>query len=111
MNKLYNSAKIVLNAARIEKSSGLNLRFFEVLGSGSLLLSDQAPEIDIHFRPNVDLIIFGSLSELRDRIDYLLQNDAKRREVALNGRARVIQSFTYENLASKLAYQFESMAL
>jgi glycosyltransferase involved in cell wall biosynthesis len=111
LNKLYNSAKIVLNAARIEKSSGLNLRFFEVLGSGSLLLSDQAPEIDIHFRPNIDLIIFGSLSELRDSIDYFLQNDAKRREVALNGRARVIQSFTYEHLASKLAYQFESMAL
>jgi spore maturation protein CgeB len=105
LNELYNKAKIVLNASRVHGSSGLNMRFFEVLGSGSLLLTDQAPELKLHFKPNTHLIVFETLLELNQKILYFLQNDAKRVEVSLSGHTWVRIELTYMNLVEKLEHE------
>jgi spore maturation protein CgeB len=102
LNELYNSAKIVLNASRVRNSSGLNMRFFEVLGSGSLLLTDQAPELERHFTPDVELIVFRDLIELKDKIRHLLENGSARRAVASQGYSKVQGNHTYATLVGKL---------
>jgi glycosyltransferase involved in cell wall biosynthesis len=102
LNELYNSTKIVLNASRVQNSSGLNMRFFEVLGSGSLLLTDQAPELERHFTPDVELIVFRDLFELKDKLRRLLENSSARRAVASQGYKKAQGNHTYATLVGKL---------
>ena len=109
LNKLYNSAKIVLNASRVQNSSGLNMRFFEVLGSGSLLLTDQAPELEQHFTPDVELIVFRDLVELKDKIRHLLENSSARGVVASQGYKKAHGNHTYATLVGKLVLDLSSL--
>lgn len=102
LNDLYNSAKLVLNASRVQNSSGLNMRFFEALGSGSLLLTDQAPELERHFTPDVELIVFADLFELKHKIRYFLENSPERRAVASKGYIKAQGNHTYATLVEKL---------
>jgi spore maturation protein CgeB len=102
LNELYNSTKVVLNASRVKNSSGLNMRFFEVLGSGSLLLTDQAPELEQHFTPDVELIVFRDLFELKDKLRRLLENSSGRRAVASQGYKKAQENHTYATLVGKL---------
>lgn len=106
LNDLYNSAKIVLNASRVPMSSGLNLRFFEVLGAGTLLLTDQVPELSLHFESDADLVVFGSLPELREKLELYLGNNEKSTEFALKGHARVLKHHTYAKLTDNLESKF-----
>ena len=106
LNDFYNSAKIVLNASRVKMSSGLNLRFFEVLGAGALLLTDQVPELPLHFGSDTDLVVFGSLPELREKLEHFLGNNQKSTELALKGHARVLKHHTYAKLTNTLEIKF-----
>jgi glycosyltransferase involved in cell wall biosynthesis len=105
VNDLYNQANIVLNASRAQMSSGLNLRFFEVLATGTLLLSDIAPEIDSHFRPGRDLVVFNSLEDLGVKVTHLLANKELRGQIAESGYRIVHTSHGYSSLASRLIDQ------
>jgi spore maturation protein CgeB len=105
VNDLYNQANIVLNASRAQMSSGLNLRFFEVLATGTLLLSDIAPEIGLHFQAGRDLIVFESLDDLGVKVTQLLANEELRRQIAGSGYRIVYTNHRYSSLASRLIDQ------
>ena len=102
VNDLYSQAKIVLNASRAHMSSGLNLRFFEVLGAGALLLSDTAPEIGFHFQPGRDLMVFDSLDDLGVKVTHLLANKELRERISASGYQAVYPTYTYFSLATKI---------
>ncbi len=105
VNDLYSQANIVLNASRAPMSSGLNLRFFEVLATETLLLSDLAPEIDSHFQPGRDLVVFNSLDDLGVKVTHLLANPELREQIAKSGYRIVHTGHTYSSLASRLIDQ------
>ncbi len=105
VNELYSQAKIVLNASRAHMSSGLNLRFFEVLSAGALLLSDTAPEIGFHFQPGRDLMVFDSLDDLGLKVTHLLANKELRGQIAGSGYRIVYADHSYSSLASRLIDQ------
>jgi spore maturation protein CgeB len=105
VNELYSRAKIVLNASRAHRSSGLNLRFFEVLATSTLLLSDTAPEIGFHFQPGRDLMVFDSLDDLGVKVTHLLANKELRGQIAGSGYRIICTDHSYSSLASRLIDQ------
>jgi spore maturation protein CgeB len=105
VNELYSQAKIVLNASRTHMSSGLNLRFFEVLATSTLLLSDTAPEIGFHFQPGRDLMVFDSLDDLGVKVTHLLADKELRGQIAGSGYRIVYTDHSYSSLASRLIDQ------
>lgn len=108
VNDLYSRAKIVLNASRAPGSSGLNLRFFEVLGARAFLLTDRAPEIELHFQPGRDLAVFNSLDDLVLKVNYFLANEDLRQKIAASGHQIVNPTHTCAALASRLIGAFPS---
>lgn len=48
-----------------------NMRTFEVPGYGGLLISDRTPEQQGFFEEDKEAIYFGSIEELRDKLQYL----------------------------------------
>ena len=57
MNLLFNQAKIVFN---ISRDCELNMRVFEALGSGSLLLTDRVSGLTDLFEPGYHFGIYDS---------------------------------------------------
>jgi len=109
LNRLFNSAKIVLNASRNYGCSGLNMRFFEAPASGSCFLTDWAPELERHFIPEQHISVYSDLDDLGLKIVQLLQNSDLRNDIGTSGFNHVAKSYTYEKLANQLLIQYKGL--
>ena len=109
LNDLLNRSKVVLNASRIKASHGLNMRFFEVLATASVLLSDEVTELDRHFVPDVDLVVYKDAAQLPQKLHMLLQSPELRQRISAAGYQKVMDHHTYDAMAAQLMAQFESL--
>ncbi|MGD1809779.1 glycosyltransferase [Dapis sp. BLCC M126] len=83
--EIYAESLINLN---ISMNGDLNLRVFEVLSSGGFLLTDKlSPQsgLELLFEDNKHLALFRNKSELRQKINFFLENPQIAREIASNG--------------------------
>lgn len=99
VNTIYNKSKIVIN---ISQSNELNWRVFEVLGSGSFLLSNATEEISEVFKPSYHLDTFENENELVYKIFFYLQNENIRNQIAVNGNEEALRKHTLENRAVRI---------
>lgn len=95
MSEVFISSKIVFNEA---VNHDLNMRFFEVLSSGSLLLSDQARNSGQHilFRDGEDYACYDE-NHLVSTAGFYLENDLLRELIAARGRALAHNAHTYHH--------------
>lgn len=111
INELFNRSRIVLSASRIRYSSGLNMRFFEVLASRACFLTDAPPELELHFTRDKHLVTFDSLDELVLKLRQLLADEKLRNDIAQAGYEQVATHHTYAQLANTLLSQYAILAL
>ncbi|MFA5825600.1 MAG: glycosyltransferase [Gallionellaceae bacterium] len=109
LNRLFNSSKIVLNASRIPGSFGLNMRFFEVLAAGGVLLTDSAPELEWHFLPNTHLVLYQDCSELSLRLGELLSEPKQQEKIGHAGQCLVLEKHNYDSMAAHFLNQFQEI--
>jgi len=103
LSGLYRSAKIGLNISRDDHLQDANLRCFEVMAGGALLLTPKPSELsDLGLEEGKHFVGFESEEELLDTISYYLQHDAKRKEIARRGREVTLNQFTYDHWAERL---------
>lgn len=110
LNSLFNSSKVVLNASRIRGSTGLNMRFFEVLATSACLLTDAPPELEQHFIKDKHLIIFNNLEELVSNLKILLNDSPLRKHIGQAGYQQVIAHHTYRHMAEKIILQYNALS-
>lgn len=94
MARIYAQAKIVVNAC---VGRDINMRVYEALASGALLITDEADGLEELFKDNEHLIVYRRDEDLLDRVDYFLKNDAERERIASAGRALVLGEHTYRH--------------
>lgn len=109
LNRLFNSSRIVLNASRTPGSHGLNMRFFEVLAAGSLLLTDTVPELEKHFVPDTHLVVYRNTGELKQRLAELLDVPEKQDLIRHAGQRLVIEQHQYRSMAQHFLDQFNEI--
>jgi spore maturation protein CgeB len=109
LNHLFNQSRIVLNASRIPNSYGLNMRFFEVLSAGSVLLTDRVPELEIHFLPDTHLVTYQSTAELKQRLRELLAHSQQQDCVRHAGQSLVHKNHHYDLMAQHFVAQFDEI--
>jgi hypothetical protein len=64
----------------------LSMKYTEILSCGTLLLADRPDDLeDIGLKDGEHLIIYNSLNDLKDKIDYFLKYEKEREEIAKNG--------------------------
>jgi len=76
-------------------SDDLNYRTFETLGCQTFLLTNHTPGLDELFEVGKHLITYDSTDDLIQKINYYLNNDIERNEIAKNGYEHVINNHTY----------------
>lgn len=93
---LLSSPRAVVNAFRSKKrGEQIKGRHFEVPACGALQLSFAVKGLEQMFVPDQEIVLYHSVSELKDKVRYYLQKDAERERIALAGYNRVLSDHTY----------------
>lgn len=101
MARTFSASRIVFNEA---VGDDLNMRVFEALASGALLLTDRAPGsgLDELFRDGEHLAIYDDEAGLVELAARYLASEGDRGAVAEAGRREVLQHHTYDHRAAAL---------
>ncbi len=108
MPKIFKCSKININMTNRAIRSGIPLRVFDIMGCGGFLISNYQPEILDYFIPGEDIVLYESIPDLINKIQYYLEHDEERICIAHNAYNKVKQFHTYE---SRLQYMLKTSGL
>ena len=95
MARLYARSKIVFNTS---VNGDLNMRVFEALGSGALLVTDRIDNgLSELFEEDVHYVGYSTIPEAHEKLRYYLAHTEERERIAEAGRARAFAQHTYED--------------
>jgi len=92
MALIYSASKIVFNRSL---NRDLNMRIFETMSCGRLLMTDFVQGLDEFFKDKVHLVTYFSLEDLIDKVKYYLEHEQEREEIAMRGMDEVHSKHTY----------------
>lgn len=92
---IFKCSKINLNITAKSIKSGLPLRIFDILSCQGFLITNFQAEIPEYFKDGVDLVTYDSIPDLIEKVDYYLNHDEERLEIAKNGYEKVKHHYTY----------------
>ena len=72
------------------------------MGCGGFLLSNYQEEIAEMFEEDKEVVLFRDIKECLDKMEFYLNNDDKRREIAEAGCRAVRKRFGYKEQLEKL---------
>jgi hypothetical protein len=109
----YRRSKVVVNIGRDDFPQDANLRTFEVLASGALLLTSLPSELqELGFREGEHFIGYRDHREINGLVRKYLDDDPARTRVASTARNLVLREHTYDRrvdqLLSRLADKSEA---
>lgn len=91
---IYQKSKIVFN---ISVNGDLNMRFFEALASGALLITDRINNgLNGLFKENIHYVGYASAEEAFEKIKFYLQHEKERLLIAKSGFDLARSMHTYE---------------
>ncbi|MFH1148484.1 MAG: glycosyltransferase [Pseudomonadota bacterium] len=80
----------------------VNPRTFELAGLGAFQLTDMRKLLTLHFDPATEIIALSNWEEMKWAIEYFLEHDREREEIAGRARERVLREHTYEHRAREI---------
>lgn len=105
MFQICKDSRIVLNDyVDMANGHGVNQRIFEVLGSGTFMLTREAANLKTEFPENL-FVTFKDKDDCIDKINYYLKNEAEREEIAQNGQQFILQNYSYQKLMETISEQ------
>jgi len=114
LNTLYNRSKIVLSIiAKPQGSnnlqSGINMRPYEILASGSLLLSDRYEELDSALADKKNIVLFDTVEQFKATLAELLKNDSLIESISSSGNQFIQGRFSYDQMAQEIIKKFQEL--
>jgi len=98
INLLSNRARVCLNIMPQQATSGLNIRAYEICGSGAFQLINRNSVLNELFLENVEVATFSGMDELKEKVMYYLdrRNEAERGTLAVKGLKRAVADHTFD---------------
>lgn len=93
-SKRFGETRVVLN---ISIKDDLNMRFFEVLSSGSFLLTNWIPNPIVSENDGKYFATYKTMEEAIDKTKYYLEHEDEREEIAKSGYEWFMNNHTYEH--------------
>lgn len=91
----YNVSKISINVTREHGFASLNMRVYEAMACGNLMLTDDKSDARELFAENEEIIIFRDYNDLKNKTEYFLAHKDQLNNIANAGRNRVLKEHTY----------------
>ena len=95
-NTLMNQSKIIFNTC---DGKEINMRVFEALGTGRLLVTERVEYLDELFTDKEHLVTYSDDFDLIEKLEYYLNNSVERENIAKSGYLEVRKKHTYQNRA------------
>lgn len=92
---IFHESRINLNPTAKSIRSGLPQRIFDIMGCGGFVLTNYQQELPEIFEIGSEVAAYSSLEELNDMVDYYLNHDKERLEIAHNGFEKVAKEYNY----------------
>ena len=100
MYKQLAAAKISLNKhGEVASGYAVNMRMFETTGVGSILMTENYRNLTELFKPDEEVVTYNSFDEAVEKINWLLDNPGKMKQIALEGQKRTLHDHSYGNRA------------
>jgi len=109
IHDVYRRAKVAVNIGRDDYPQDANLRCFEVMASGAVLLTSLPTELElIGFKNGVHFMGYSNERELFQLVDGLLADEARRRQITAAARTTVMRDHTYDARAQAILRVIEN---
>jgi hypothetical protein len=92
---------------RVRSAKG---RCQEISQHGGFVLSENAPDLALLFKPGVEIDVFDSRKELIDKIEYYLTHPEVTREMALRARKRAHENYRVDAVWSQVVNELMAKA-
>jgi hypothetical protein len=103
MYRILLSSKITINRhIDVAENYANNMRLYEATGCGALLVTDFKENLPEIFIPDKEVITYRCAEEATEKINYYLNHEKERKEVALAGQNRTLNEHTYFNRMGEL---------
>lgn len=101
--RVYRQSRIVVNIGRDDYPQDANLRTFEAMAGGALLLTQLPSELTrLGFEAGVHFLGYREAGEIASLVRRYLSDEPARRRIAEAGREKVLREYTYEARVEKL---------
>lgn len=103
MVEIYRRSRVVVNIGRDDYPQDANLRVFEAMATGALLITKLPSELSsIGFEDGVHFVGYREDGEIVQLVRRYLGHEAARRRVAEAGREKVLREHTYDCRVAEL---------
>lgn len=98
---LYAETKVNLNI-HISNHTGFNCRTFEILGNSNFELCDEQDNQYIKFINKKHLVFYRSIEELLKELDYYLNHETERQQIARSGEKFVNSHYSLKKIIQQI---------
>lgn len=102
MPKIFACSKINLNPSLRIIQTGIPLRAFDIMGAGGFLLSNHQEELLELFENEKEMVVYESMEEAIDKIDFYLKHGEMREKIALNGKKKTWEKHSLQDRLEKI---------
>jgi hypothetical protein len=105
MGRVYSQSKIVFNKSI---NGDVNMRFFEGLASGALLITDRIGNgMEKLGQEGVHHVAYDGVEDALSKISYYLSHDEERKSIAAAGQKLAFESHTYRHRLNSIISSIE----
>lgn len=108
MANVYSQSRVVVNIGRDDFPQDANLRTFEAMGAGALLITSLPTELtQLGFEDGVHFVGYNEVQEIKPLVRKFLAEDSARQRIADGARAKVLREHTYDQRVKSVLEQVE----
>src|SRR5258708_6580633 len=106
---VYLRSRVGVHIGRVDFPKEANMRVFEVMASGALLITALPNEISqLGFNEGVHFVAYRDEREIVPLIRSYLNNEPERLRISQAARAKVLQEHTYDSRVDRLLRQLQT---
>lgn len=109
MAQIYGKAKIVYNRSSEKVPQTINMRIFEGIGCGALILTNKVPLQNSLFKDRVHYIVYKNSADMIRKLKYFLARPALAERIASQGHKEAKRRHTYDHRAKKVMTLLEQI--
>lgn len=96
-NKIYNASSVILNLQHPQMLHAVNSKTFEIAASGGFQILQHTGDLTGLFEKDKEIVCFSEKQELREKIQFYLDNPYKRDEISTRARNKVLKEHTFKH--------------
>lgn len=97
MPKMFFCSKINLNPSLRIIQTGIPLRALDIMGAGGFLLSNYQEELVELYENEKEMVVYESIEDALEKIDFYLKNEGIREKIAENGRKKTLEQHSLQH--------------